>query len=152
LTHLMQCLSEGVSATSLDNAGNTALYWSSHSGQVECVRELLTCSGQAINAQVCSHILLTKNVTSLYHKIFQNRIGDTPLHAAASRGHLEVVQLLLNSGADYTIKNCDDLLAESLANVPAVKSAIQSQRLKRQSSSSYAPEDYCNEDDGDQSD
>jgi ankyrin repeat protein len=54
LTHLMQCLAEGVSATSLDNAGNTALYWSSHSGQVECVKELLTCSGPAINAQVCS--------------------------------------------------------------------------------------------------
>lgn len=60
LNHLVQCLAEGVSSTSLDNAGNTALYWSSHSGQVECVRELLTCSGQAINAQVCSQFIFLK--------------------------------------------------------------------------------------------
>jgi len=52
LNYLRQGLQEGVSATSLDNAGNTALFWACHSGQVECVQELLTLSSKALNAQV----------------------------------------------------------------------------------------------------
>lgn len=102
------------------------------------------CSG------VCQNLFV--KLFSNVLKILQNRIGDTPLHAAASRGHLEVVQLLLSNGADHTVRNSDGMLADSIANIPAVKSTIQSQRLIRKNSASYAPEDYCNEDDGDQSD
>ena len=30
--------------------------------------------------------------------IFQNKLGDTPLHSAAWRGHADAVQLLLDNG------------------------------------------------------
>ena len=34
----------------------------------------------------------------LFHLIFQNKLGDTPLHSAAWRGHSDAVRLLLESG------------------------------------------------------
>jgi hypothetical protein len=36
---------------------------------------------------------------------FKTRSGDTPLHVAASKGHLEIFDFLLKSGADPTILN-----------------------------------------------
>ncbi|XP_065337231.1 osteoclast-stimulating factor 1-like [Cloeon dipterum] len=128
ISYLKQCISEGVSATSLDHAGNTALFWACHSGQIECVQELLNLSGQALDAQ--------------------NRLGDTPLHASASRGHLEVVNLLLESGADASVRNSDELLPQDLAASSAIKSAIQSKLLCRQGSKTsfnYTPDEYEDE-------
>jgi ankyrin repeat protein len=52
LDFLRQCLQHGVSGTGLDNAGNTPLYWASHAGHVDCVRELLALPRPAISAQV----------------------------------------------------------------------------------------------------
>ncbi|XP_059490277.1 osteoclast-stimulating factor 1-like [Neocloeon triangulifer] len=125
LSNLKQGLSEGVSATSLDHAGNTALLWACHSGQLECVQELLKIPSEALNAQ--------------------NRLGDTPLHSAASKGHLDVVNLLLEIGADTSLKNTDGLTALDLASTNAIKSVIQRQNLNRQSSKNsinYSPDEY----------
>ena len=47
--------------------------------------------------------------------------GFTPLHWAASKGHLEVVQLLLRHGADKELKDCNgkkpvDLVCDSTSD------------------------------------
>lgn len=34
-----------------------------------------------------------------------NRLGNTPLHVAAIKGHEEIARLLLEKGADTNIKN-----------------------------------------------
>ncbi|KAI0778463.1 ankyrin [Trametes elegans] len=43
--------------------------------------------------------------------------GYTPLHLAADRGHANVVQALLNRGADRNIKDEDELTAKELAEI-----------------------------------
>ena len=52
LDFMQECLQQGVSGTGLDNAGNTPLYWASHAGHVDCVRELLALPKPAVNVQV----------------------------------------------------------------------------------------------------
>jgi ankyrin repeat protein len=57
---MRQCLQQGVSGTGLDNAGNTPLYWASHAGHTDCVRELLTLPRPAVNAQVSDDFLISQ--------------------------------------------------------------------------------------------
>lgn len=52
LDFMRECLQQGVSGTGLDSAGNTPLYWASHAGHVDCVRELLALPRSAVSAQV----------------------------------------------------------------------------------------------------
>ncbi|KJH51190.1 SH3 domain protein [Dictyocaulus viviparus] len=40
----------------------------------------------------------------------QNKLGDTPLHAASWRGHKDCVQLLVDNGANLWIRNRDQKL------------------------------------------
>jgi hypothetical protein len=41
--------------------------------------------------------------------------GDTPLHTAASLGNLEIVEVLIQNGADHTVKNDNGKTARDLA-------------------------------------
>lgn len=79
----------------------------------------------------------------------QNKIGDSPLHVAASHGHLNVVNLLLEAGSNPKLKNNAGSTAEDLANDPIVKNAIQ---RSQQSYSSSNLHDYNEEDYNDESD
>lgn len=72
-------------------------------------------------------------------------MGDTPLHVAASHGHLSVIDLLLEAGCDTTLKNSLGYVAEELACEPAVKNAIQLNR--RQTFHNYNEDDYNDESD-----
>lgn len=47
--------------------------------------------------------------------LFQNKLGDTPLHNASWKGHADIVGLLLNQGAVTTIRNNEKQLPYDLA-------------------------------------
>lgn len=129
LDFMRQCLQQGVSGTGLDSAGNTPLYWASHAGHVDCVRELLALPRPAVNAQ--------------------NVLGDTPLHVAASRGHLEVVELLLSHGADPRLRNKDQQTPLDLAVFSAIVNLLQMSMLgqKRKSVVTYDADEYAGDSD-----
>ncbi|XP_044006167.1 osteoclast-stimulating factor 1-like [Aphidius gifuensis] len=111
ISFLTECLKSGVSPTGLDAAGNTPLYWAARAGHIDCVRYLLNLEmSSAINAQ--------------------NKMGDTPLHIAASHKHLETIELLLAFGADTSLRNNDNLLAENLTCDAAIINAIQLTKRK----------------------
>ncbi|XP_071439904.1 osteoclast-stimulating factor 1-like [Hetaerina americana] len=134
LSFLKECLQQGVSPTALDAAQNTPLQWACHAGHVDCVKELLPVSGRGIN--------------------HRNKLGDTPLHSAASRGHSEVIKLLLESSipADLTIVNSMGQTPLNLAADPVsiglLKEALYLKKGNRLSSqASYEPNEYGGDDD-----
>lgn len=71
---------------SRNGAGNTALHFSAYWGYKNCVDTLL-------EQDLCEIDL------------FNNR-GKTPLHEASQRGHLDIVKMLVNHGADIYNKVC----------------------------------------------
>ena len=65
---LLECLENNIPVNSIDQAGNTALHWACHSGNVECLAKLIERCGN----------MLTYSL--------KNRLGDTALHMAAYKG------------------------------------------------------------------
>jgi len=74
-------------------------------------------------------------------------MGDTPLHVAASHGHLEIINLLLEYDADVTLKNNDGITAEELASDVSIKNTIQLHQRKYNSTHGYDDEDYNDDSD-----
>ena len=75
-------------------------------------------------------------------------MGDSPLHIAASHGHLEIVNLLLAADCDTTLKNNAGATAEYLATDSVIKNAIQmSQQHYVSGGHNYNEEDYNDESD-----
>lgn len=74
-------------------------------------------------------------------------MGDTPLHVAASHGHLEIINLLLEYDADVTLKNNDGVTAEELASDVSIKNTIQLHQRTYNSTHGYDDEDYNDDSD-----
>ena len=85
LPFLVECLSNGVSPNALDKAGATPLHWAARGAHLDCAQELL--KRPNCRADV------------------QNKLGDTALHNAAYKGAVELVQLLLEKGANKAVRN-----------------------------------------------
>ncbi|XP_075215894.1 osteoclast-stimulating factor 1-like [Lycorma delicatula] len=126
LMFLQQCLQQGVSPTGLDAVGNIPLYWACLGGHVDCVKELLAISSLPVNSQ--------------------NKVGETALHAACSRGHYEVVSLLLQRGSDVTVMNKDKETPAMLAMDPAIINLLNMNR-HHSTSGLYQPQDYADDSD-----
>lgn len=75
-------------------------------------------------------------------------MGDSPLHVAASHGHLNVVNLLLEASSDVSLRNNEGHTAEELACDSAIKNAIQrSQQDQSITIHNYNEDDYNDESD-----
>ncbi|XP_064390369.1 osteoclast-stimulating factor 1-like [Halichondria panicea] len=90
-----ECLANRVSVNGLDKSGSTALHWAASGGHTECAQAILKVQNVELNAQ--------------------NKLGDTPLHNAAWKGHADVVALLLENGANTTIRNNEKQLPYDLS-------------------------------------
>ena len=67
-----------------DKDGNTRLHWSVVNGDLKYITSLIK-NGDQVNSL--------------------NNLGQTPLHIAYKRGQIEFATLLINLGADQTIRD-----------------------------------------------
>jgi len=109
---LKECLSNGVSPTGLDASGTTALHWSARGGHLDCVQELIRAAAKQDGD-------IHQFVNS------QNKLGETPLHSAASKDHIPVVQALLENGGNPSIQNKHNQTPQDLCHDPLVKTTLQ---------------------------
>jgi len=102
--YLQDCISalaQGISVTSTDNLGNTALHLAAGAGHRAIIELLLKQKGINIDAK--------------------NNQGDTPLHKAAWRSEIDAIKLLLQAGAKQDIKNKQDKTPSDLTKSKEVE-------------------------------
>jgi len=99
---------EQIEVNKLDSAKNTALHWAAGAGKTN-VMQVLIQYGANLN--------------------LQNIIGDTPLHRATWRDQPDSVKLLLDSGADFTIRNKQGKKALELARSSSVGALLQQKEM-----------------------
>ena len=58
-------------------------------------------------------------------------MGDTPLHAASSKGRIDCVQLLVDSGANLKIRNSQGKRPIDVATNPEIASFLQTTMAER---------------------
>lgn len=102
---VQECLDNAVSVNSLDKSGSTPLYWASHGGHDSIVKLLCNAPNMCISAQ--------------------NKIGDTALHAAAWKGHVNCVKILLENGANITIRNNERKRPIDVSRDPETRAVIE---------------------------
>ncbi|GFS62803.1 integrase catalytic domain-containing protein [Trichonephila clavipes] len=73
-----------------------------------------------------------------------NKLGDTPLHSCAWKGHSEIVRMLLEKGADPTLRNSENKSAFDITNDSSCAALLKPYEMM---SPSLAAEDYGDSDD-----
>lgn len=118
LAFVEKLIAQKLKVTELDKDSNTMLHWAASSGSEEIVQLLLDkkadiaaqnnignyalhCAAYAGHLAVCNLLVAGKKV----NVNLENVKKLTPLHEAVSRGHVEIVQLLISKGA---IVDCAD--------------------------------------------
>jgi len=129
---LRECLINRMPVNQADPAGNTALHWAARSGQSDCLAELLAV------AQIGTDKV--------------NKLGDTPAMLAASHGHAECVEALLQAGADPKTTNKDGKSICDLAKDSDVMVVLKKFDVLKIVSNGYDDEEYQNQDDDDDDD
>ncbi len=87
--------------------GTTLLYSAARNNCMSLVEYLVTEAQCSVNAQNQQHIeraLLKDIITAVDYQV-SPRAGSTALHAACFGGYLEIVQYLIEHGANYFIRN-----------------------------------------------
>ena len=107
-----------------DENAMTALMWAAYKGYPDIVEALLS-AGADVNVQAKS-----RGRTGFFSELFpspdhERRLsGATALMLASWKGHAEIVELLLNHGAEVNIKNNFGLTALSSAKVSGNKKIV----------------------------
>lgn len=128
---------------SLDKSGSTALYWACHGGHAAVAEVLLKVPNISVSSQVLPCFRNKHEPRS-----FQNKIGETALHAAAWRGHPACVRLLLDAGASPRIRNQQRQLPIEIAK-DAETAALLDAAMKADTCNAEAPNEYESESDQD---
>ncbi len=119
LSEVERLLEEGVSVNVRVSNGWTALTRASFYGHADIVK-LLLASGAEVDITTCGgEILCAKTVQGGDPSVeSMNTAGATPLVLAAQKGHLDIVRLLLDAGAekDYKTKNGQTALSLAAQN------------------------------------
>ncbi|XP_053645950.2 transient receptor potential cation channel subfamily A member 1 homolog [Cherax quadricarinatus] len=87
---LDRLLLDGADCNTQDSSGNSSLHYAAYYGHRDCCKRLLQCPGLKVNAV--------------------NNDESSPLHFAAQRNHLEIIELLMSNGADVNLRNNEESL------------------------------------------
>ncbi|PFH63349.1 hypothetical protein XA68_13806 [Ophiocordyceps unilateralis] len=122
-------LQKGADVNEKNNSSQTALHFVASKKNLDVARLLLGANPSA-SSRVCDnrgqypiHRAAAAGSVPMVRLLLQNRSpispidieGFTPLHHAIAEGHGDVAVVLLEEGADFTIKNSDGELALDLA-------------------------------------
>jgi ankyrin repeat protein len=100
---VIELLIRGADTEAKDNEGWTPLHWAGGEGRLAVVNELLSPNDSSDGAT--TSILGKRKSRAGANTEVQTNQSDTPLHHAASRGHLSVVKALLAVGANILAAN-----------------------------------------------
>ena len=90
--------------------GTTLLYSAARNNRLQLVDYLLKRAKCSVNAQNQQHIMRALPNGTISDESFDPNptAGSTALHGACYNGHLDVVKLLIERGADYFLTNHSD--------------------------------------------